>query len=158
MLDLNHLLAVAAERWHGRSGRHDLLLESAPEALPLEGDPQLLDQLFEKLLSNAFKFSPAGGAVEIAARRLGDEALVTVRDYGIGIPPEDLELLFQRFARGRNVSVRSFGGLGLGLWLSREIAEAHGGSITVESEAGTGTTFCVRLPLLPRKESVLHDA
>ena len=102
-----------------------------------------LHQVVSNLLSNAIKFG-AGKPIEISISGDASTVELTVRDYGIGIAPEDVQRIFGRFERA--VSTRHFGGLGLGLFLSREIVDAHGGAIQVESSPGEGSTFAVRLP------------
>jgi signal transduction histidine kinase len=107
--------------------------------------------VLDNLLANAVKYSPAGGAIEIWAGvdhdpAGGDWACLTVRDHGVGIPVTDLPQLFTRFYRGANVLGR-FRGTGMGLAGARQILEQHGGTITVESAEGAGSTFTVRLPL-----------
>jgi len=108
-------------------------------------DRSRIEQVLGNLLSNAVKFG-AGKPIEIAVRPVGDRVRLTVRDYGIGIAPEDAQRIFERFERA--VSARHYGGLGLGLFITRQIVEAHGGSIRVESPAGGGSAFTVELPLV----------
>jgi len=108
------------------------------------GDEMRLGQLIDNLLSNAVKFSP-GGTVTVAVGRCGDQATLAVSDTGVGIPPEDLEKVFDRFYRASTAGTTV--GTGLGLSIARSIAEAHGGSIGVTSEVGVGTTFRIELPL-----------
>jgi signal transduction histidine kinase len=107
-----------------------------------------VEQVVTNLLSNAIKYG-AGRPVEVAVS--GDDLLarLTIRDHGIGIPLEHQARIFERFERA--VSDRHYGGLGLGLWIVRQIVDALGGSIIVESEAGKGSTFTVNLPRSPRK-------
>ncbi len=116
---------------------------------PLVGrfDPGRIGQLIENLVSNAVKYSPDGGEVVIGVRRDGSDAVLEVSDHGIGIPAADLPQLFGRFHRAANVDDRRFAGMGLGLFICRAIAEAHGGAISATSRVGAGTTFRVRLPL-----------
>ncbi|MEP7127018.1 MAG: hybrid sensor histidine kinase/response regulator [Byssovorax sp.] len=109
-------------------------------------DPRRLEQLITNLLSNALKYGK-GKAVELACARDEGEAVLSVRDHGIGIAPADAKRVFERFERA--VSARQFSGLGLGLHIARSIVMAHGGSIVVSSELGQGATFLVRLPLDP---------
>jgi predicted ATPase/signal transduction histidine kinase len=113
---------------------------------PVSGwwDRSRLEQVVTNLLTNAIKFA-AGTTVEISMRALDCRARLEVRDRGIGISPERQRRIFDRFERG--VSAEHFGGLGLGLYISRRIVEAHGGSIAVESEPGAGSTFTVDLPI-----------
>lgn len=105
---------------------------------------ELVRQVIINLITNAAKYG-AGHPVEVRTRRQGDAAIIEVRDYGIGISKEDQERIFGRFERA--VSIKSYGGLGLGLYISRQIVDAHGGRIRVESTAGKGATFAVELPL-----------
>jgi signal transduction histidine kinase len=102
-----------------------------------------LEQVMGNLLSNALRYG-AGSPVEVGVSTSRNRARLSVRDYGIGIPPEDQARIFDRFERA--VSSRNYGGLGLGLWISRQVVEAHGGVIRVESEPGNGATFIVELP------------
>jgi len=106
-------------------------------------DRSRLDQVVTNLLSNAIKFGD-GKPIDLAVERLGETARLRVRDHGIGIAPERQAHLFERFERA--VSAQHYGGLGLGLYVSRRIVEAHGGTIRVESRAGEGATFVVDLP------------
>ncbi|WP_437275218.1 AAA family ATPase [Sorangium sp. So ce375] len=120
--------------------------------LELEGpvvghwDASRMEQVLINLLSNAIKYG-AGGPVHVVVRREGERALLVVRDHGIGIAEADQARIFERFERA--VSVRNFGGLGLGLYIVRWIVTSHGGTIRVESEPGAGAAFIVELPLRP---------
>jgi signal transduction histidine kinase len=116
-------------------------------SLPITGDGGRLAQLLDNLISNAVKFTPAGGTVEVAAGSSGDAVWVEVRDTGIGIAPDDQERLFNKFFRTRSATKASIQGTGLGLAISKAIVHAHGGSIHVESAEGQGTTFRVNLPV-----------
>jgi signal transduction histidine kinase len=98
------------------------------------------------LCSNAVKFSPEGGVVRLRARMAGEMIEVSVQDEGIGIAPDVIPRLFQKFARADNADTRRIGGTGLGLALIREIATAHGGAAWVESTPGAGSTFYITLP------------
>jgi signal transduction histidine kinase len=98
------------------------------------------------LVDNAVKYSPNGGLVEVRISRAGDEAVLAVRDHGVGIPAAEMERIFERFQRAANV-VGRIKGTGLGLSSARHIVEAHQGTITVDSREDEGTTFTVRLPL-----------
>ncbi|HEY3352460.1 MAG TPA: ATP-binding protein [Polyangia bacterium] len=106
-------------------------------------DPLRVEQVVTNLLSNALKYG-AGHPIEVTVDADSARASLSVRDHGIGIPPEDRARIFDRFERA--VSVRHYGGLGLGLYISHQIVAAHGGEITVDSEAGHGATFTVVLP------------
>jgi signal transduction histidine kinase len=98
-------------------------------------------------VANAVKFTPDGGSVRLAARRAGDTAVVEVADTGLGIPRSEQADLFKRFFRGTNAIEKAIPGSGLGLAISQVIAEAHGGTIQLESTPGAGSTFRLLLPL-----------
>lgn len=116
------------------------------EAASVKGtwDKRRLEQVVTNLLTNAIKYG-AGEPISIRLDEEGAQAVLSVRDEGIGITPEHLPYIFERFVRA--VSERNYSGLGLGLFITREIVQAHGGSIQVRSELGKGTLFTVRLPL-----------
>ncbi|MBZ5737404.1 ATP-binding protein [Nocardioides mangrovi] len=127
----------------------DLTLDvSYPEdPVPFLGDRDMLERVVINLVGNAVKFTPEGGKVNVDLS-LEDEIVIAVSDTGIGIPPQEVELLFSRFFRSSLAQERAIPGSGLGLSITHAIVEQHGGSIGVESEPGVGTTFRVRLPLL----------
>jgi CheY-like chemotaxis protein len=124
----------------------DLKLSPMPAAW-VSGDPRRLEQVFFNLLGNALKFTPHGGTITLEAR-LTDRAVdVRVTDSGIGIDPEFLPHVFERFRQADSTSTRTYGGLGLGLSIAKQLVEAHKGTIGVESAgAGHGATFIVQLP------------
>ncbi|HEY3110206.1 MAG TPA: ATP-binding protein, partial [Chloroflexota bacterium] len=119
-----------------------------PPVLPLvSADADRVLQVLANLLSNARKFSPGGGEVTLAARPLEGAVEVSVRDRGLGLPPEAVPRLFEKFYRVDNSDRREIKGTGLGLAICRQIIEAHGGEIGVESEGlGTGARFRFTLP------------
>lgn len=117
--------------------------------LVVKGDEARLRELFMNLSDNAIRYTPAPGTVSLSLRREGQMAVVAITDTGIGIPVEDIPLIFERFYRVDKSRSRSEGGIGLGLAICRYIAEAHGGKIEVESQVGAGSTFSVWLPLQP---------
>jgi signal transduction histidine kinase len=114
-------------------------------------DAMRVTQIVTNLLSNACKYG-AGKPIDVAVESSGETARLTVRDQGIGIAPTDAERIFECFERA--VSARHYGGLGLGLYITRQVVEAHGGNIGVSSELGAGSTFVVELPLHPRLEGL----
>jgi signal transduction histidine kinase len=146
-VDLGRLGAESVETARGAAaGKAIELRFSADETLPpVWVDPTRMTQLFDNLLSNAIKFTPEDGTVSVAIARQGDTARVEIIDTGVGIPEREIGSLFDRFFRA-STSV-SAPGTGLGLSIVKSIAEAHGGTISVQSEEGVGTTFFVDLPL-----------
>jgi PAS domain S-box-containing protein len=146
-LPLPILLEETAQLYAMSSTVHTLRVEYPPDLPPVLGDGQQLLQVFSNLTSNAFKYSPDGGEINISAEQEGDTIVVQVKDHGIGIPPEAQELIFDRFYRVDNSDRRQFGGIGLGLSLVKQIVDLHHGQIRVESTPGTGSTFFVTLPI-----------
>jgi len=124
---------------------HRVHLINSREALPGHWDPIRLERVLGNLLSNAIKYSPSGGEITLDIEGDDERAILRVRDQGIGIPKADLPQVFERYHRASNVPA-GVGGTGLGLAGARQIVEQHGGSISVESEEGGGTTFTVELP------------
>ena len=110
-------------------------------------DEDRINEVLGNLLSNAFKFTDRGGTVELAVEGLDNEVSITVRDSGAGIPPEQLPHIFEKFYQANNQAQSSSRGTGLGLAIAREIVEAHGGTISVASSQGVGTTFTITLPV-----------
>lgn len=110
-------------------------------------DEDRINEVLGNLLSNAFKFTDRGGTVELAVEGVDNEVTITVRDSGAGIPPEQLPHIFEKFYQANNQAQSSSRGTGLGLAIAREIVEAHGGTISVASSQGVGTTFTITLPV-----------
>jgi signal transduction histidine kinase len=144
--DLAGLLRGSVAAFRPMSDRHTLELD-IPDALPkANGDPMATDIIIGQLLENAFKYSPEGGAVVVRARPAGDAIEVTVQDQGIGIRPEDQERVFERFVQGEAGDRRRFGGIGLGLYIVRQLAEAQDGAIAASGrDDGAGTIMRLRL-------------
>jgi PAS domain S-box-containing protein len=141
--------AVEALRPIAESNGITLDAEIDSEADEVLGDSIRLQQIVSNLLNNAIKYTPDGGHVFLNLERLGDVARITVTDTGVGIPPEMMTLIFERFEQGDSSSRRSFGGLGLGLTIARHLAELHGGKVSGQSEGpGKGSTFVVTIPLM----------
>jgi PAS domain S-box-containing protein len=111
------------------------------------GDRDRLEQVLGNLLENAIKYSPEGSEIFVNVEERGDLIITSVCDRGIGIPTDELNQVFERFHRGRQVSSTNYGGLGLGLYITKQIVDRHGGSIWVESKEGAGTTFYFSLPV-----------
>jgi heavy metal sensor kinase len=117
--------------------------------LVIQGDEARLRELFMDLLDNAIRYTPAPGTISVSLRREGQMAVAAVKDTGVGIPPEDIPFIFERFYRVDKSRSRAEGGTGLGLAICQHIAEIHGGKIEVKSQVGAGSTFSVWLPLQP---------
>ncbi|MEL6354150.1 MAG: PAS domain-containing protein [Cyanobacteria bacterium J06627_28] len=133
----------------------EIRTDFAPDINPVLGDPGRIQQIIWNLLSNAIKFTPDGGRVDVAVRRSDSSkyrrAQVVVRDTGKGVAPGFLPYLFDRFRQQDSATTRQFGGLGLGLSISRYLVELHGGSISASSPGeGQGATFVVELPMMPK--------
>ncbi len=145
--DLVALARTAAADGQRTTERHQIAVETPHAELVAMADGSRLGRVLGNLLENAIKYSPDGGRIEIRVEREdGPVALIAVEDQGMGIPAGDIERIFERFRRGGNVAGR-ISGAGIGLSGARQIAEAHGGSLTARSVEGQGSTFLLRLPL-----------
>jgi len=139
------LVCEVLERFAEQARRAESDLALAPgEAVAGRWDRSRLDQVLTNVIGNALKYG-AGRPIDLRVERDGEHCRIAVRDRGIGIDPDAQQRIFGRFERA--MSVRNYGGLGLGLWISRQIVDALGGQITCESEPGKGTTFVIDLPL-----------
>jgi signal transduction histidine kinase len=147
LVDLQTLLDGVVEELRPTLTDHTLRFEDSDEPLIIEGDDLRLEQVFFNLLSNAIKYSPSGGLVTLQVRRVGKQIEVVVADQGIGIPAAAIPQLFERFFRVQNNATDQIAGMGLGLYVVREIVSLHGGTVSVASEEGAGTSFTVSLPL-----------
>jgi PAS domain S-box-containing protein len=146
--DLAGVLRGATVAFRSLADRHTLGTD-IPDDLPAAwGDPMATDIIVGQLLENAFKYSPDGGPVTVSARQAGDRIDVTVTDQGIGIPPADRERVFDRFVQGEAGDRRRFGGIGLGLYIVRQLARAQHGEVSAqEGPGGAGTVMRLRLRL-----------
>jgi signal transduction histidine kinase len=150
-IDFIQVIEAALDSIRPAAEAKGITLESHldPEASRLSGDVGRLQQVVWNLLSNAVKFTPAGGRVEIRLDKVGQEARLRVKDTGMGIRPDFLGYVFDRFRQADSSTTRTHGGLGLGLSIVRHLVELHGGTVAVESDGdGQGATFTVRLPML----------
>jgi PAS domain S-box-containing protein len=129
--------------------RQELAIHIPPQTPPVRADAARLTQVVLNLLTNAHKFTPDGGAITVSVSARGETVALTVRDTGIGIAPEYATLIFEPFRRVETGYARSQSGTGLGLALSRRLVELMGGTLTLDSTLGTGSTFTVTLPALP---------
>lgn len=127
--------------------RHTLLYDTTQPALSIDGDPLRLEQVIHNLIGNAVKYSPAGGDVCITSGLRDDRAFIAVKDEGIGIPTDALPSLFTQFYRANNANKSQISGLGIGLYVVKEIVTLHDGSIEVASSEGAGSTFTILLPV-----------
>ena len=153
-LAMRPLIMLAASEMQIAAQEKGIRLEtSIPKALPpVWGDSHRLEQVVLNLLDNAIKFTPRGGEVTIRAKALEGELIVEVQDSGCGIPSDALDKLFTRFYQVDASSTRRSGGAGLGLSISQQIVEAHGGRIWVNSEVDEGSTFCFTVPQVEGKK------
>jgi signal transduction histidine kinase len=144
--DLVQLARDVIEDHQQSTRRHQLILETDAQEIIGQFDAPRLERVVDNLLGNAVKYSPQGGCVRLHVSANGDWATVVVQDHGLGIPVEDLPHVFEPFRRGANV-VGRINGTGIGLASAHRIVQRHGGSLTVQSTPGEGSTFTVRLPL-----------
>ncbi|HYX20090.1 MAG TPA: PAS domain-containing sensor histidine kinase [Thermoanaerobaculia bacterium] len=143
-MDLCPVVENAVARIQEQAARANSSITVSSEPIVGFWDPSAIDQVVTNLLSNAIKFG-GGKPIEVAVRRKGEAARVAVRDQGPGVSEPDRQRILERFERG--VSEHSYGGLGLGLWIARQIVAAHGGRIGVEEAPGAGAVFYFELPL-----------
>ncbi len=147
-VQLDALLLGVIELCRPKAQEEEIAISTniTPE-VEVSADPQGLEEVFTNLLSNAIKYSPQQTAVTVSLELTSEEVLISFSDQGIGISPQDMELLFTEFFRANNAKSRHVEGTGLGLTISKKIVEAHGGKITVSSQIGEGSCFEVHLPL-----------
>ena len=157
-VDLHGLLVQCLEMFRGIATNKGigLVLEALATRHVVSGDPARLRQVFSNLLGNSIKFTPTGGRVTVATADNDGRVRVTVRDTGIGIPPDMLPRVFDAFEQGGRETTRRYEGLGLGLAIAKGFVEAHGGMISAESVGnGAGATMTVLLPTLTGGEAAL---
>jgi signal transduction histidine kinase len=149
-VDMNRLARDVAQRILLTTGEHPITVLDAPtDAGTVLADQDHVEQVLNNLLSNAIKYSPAGEPVTVRVEPKDDAVVISVEDRGAGIPPGQLEAVFGLFYRAPDSGGSKVGGMGLGLYISKEIVTRHGGRIWAESELGRGSTFYVSLPRVP---------
>ncbi len=146
-VDLGRLAERLADKFRTQTTKHTILTAFPPGFPLIQGDERRLEQALSNLLSNAIKYSPTGGTVTLSGQALSNAVQISVSDKGVGLAPDQLEHVFDRFYRVENALTRETQGAGLGLYIVRSIIEAHGGRIWAESEPDRGTTFAFVLPL-----------
>jgi signal transduction histidine kinase len=158
-VDLAALAADCVEAAAPAAAEKSIDLVLATEGVPaFVGDRGRLAQVLDNLVSNALKFTPEGGTVEVTTKLNGEHVSVEVSDNGIGIPVADQPRLFERFFRSSVADDRAIPGTGLGLAIVKAIVEAHKGEIRIDSKEGRGTTFSVDLPLTAKAETIEEAA
>lgn len=161
LLDVQEVLSHTADGIAGQTAEKGINLEVIPPDGPLfvEADPTRLDQMIGNVLGNALKFTPAAGTIRLSAAQEQGQAVIRVRDTGLGIPPSQLSQVFELFAQTERQLDRSLGGLGIGLTVVRSLAHLHGGSVEVFSEGeGMGTEVLICLPHRPPSRSLCNSA
>jgi signal transduction histidine kinase len=144
-VEVEGIAVEALRRWEATPRRW--VLGAADEAIVM-ADAERLEVAFDALIENAVQHTPEDGTIEVGVRRVDGRATISFRDTGSGIPAEDLDRIFDRFARADPGRSRHTGGFGLGLSIVRTIVEAHGGTVHVQSRVGRGTTFRIDLPVV----------
>ncbi len=151
-IDLRVEMARVASQLELLTDQHPLTTELPAEPLMIAGDAQALEQILYNLIQNAIKYSPAGGMITMRLRTIDGQAVLSVADEGLGIPDDERTRVYDRFYRARNISGEQISGLGMGLYIVKELVHLHGGTIDVESSLGKGSTFRVTLPLKEQKK------
>lgn len=146
-VDLSAIARSVVRRLQSTTSVHVFEVDFGHDFPPVQADPQLIEEVLTNLVENAIKYSPAGGRITVSGKFDAKEVTVEVADEGIGIPPEETLRIFERFHRVDTGPARTIKGIGLGLYLSRTILEAHGGTIEVSSQPGKGSRFFFTLPL-----------
>ena len=147
LIDLPKEARKIAERFRASCATHTIKVDFPRDFPPVYADPEKIKEVLTNLVENALKFSPQGGRITLRGRVSGNQVIVTVADQGIGIPLSHQALIFDRFYRVEDSSLKSTPGTGLGLSICKNLVEAHGGALSVDSKEGKGTRFTFSLPL-----------
>jgi len=154
--NFNELVTEIADEMQFNSTKHIIKTDLGPDQT-IFGDRNRIGQVITNILSNAIKYSPGAGQVDISTTFDKNSLKCCVRDYGIGIPKENLSKVFEQFFRVGAIGQESVSGLGLGLFIASELVKRHEGAITVESTEGVGTLFCFTLPLFRNKSEIAEN-
>jgi signal transduction histidine kinase len=146
-VDLNLILVETAASFSSRAATHPIDLDLAEDLPKLSADSDRLTQVCTNLLTNAIKYSPDGGSIELRTKREDHAVILTIRDHGIGIPADQLEKIFERYSRIETAETQNIQGTGLGLPIVRQIVQLYQGRVWATSGSGEGSTFHVQLPL-----------
>jgi PAS domain S-box-containing protein len=156
-VDIGALIEKCLNFQRNYSENHELKMDVPTDLPTVVADKDKVDQIITNLVSNAIKYSPDGGSVTVSARDEGEKLCISVTDEGIGIPPEHLDKIFQRFHRVNAGDAQRVGGTGIGLYLVRSLVEAHGGVAWVESTVGKGSVFSFTLPKKPPANVLVEE-
>jgi K+-sensing histidine kinase KdpD len=146
-LHLQHIAHQVASEVQRQTSTHRLITDLSANLPLVNADPRWIKQVFRNILDNAVKYSPNGGLIVIHGEARSEDVMISIADQGIGISPEDMIPLFEKYFRVRSIHTRSIPGTGLGLPIARAIVEVHGGHIWAESKLGQGTTVYFSLPV-----------
>ena len=145
-VDLPFIVRRVVDRYSSQTDKHTFRVNISRDLPFVKGDTRRIEQVIDNLVSNAVKYSPRGGVIDIRGKSNAAEVILTVSDQGVGIPLDEQERIFDRFYRVEGPETRAVSGTGLGLYITRAIVEAHGGRCWVSSTPGKGATFFVALP------------
>lgn len=157
LVDLCALVKRVVEEVQPGLTAHTVECISPDELILIEADELRLEQVLQNLISNAVKYSLSGGPVQVRVEQRGTMACIAVTDQGIGIPAEDIPQLFERFYRASNADDQHVSGMGIGLYIVKEIVSLHNGEVKVESNEGSGSTFTVCLPFKQDVSEIMHQ-
>ncbi|UCF83764.1 MAG: HAMP domain-containing histidine kinase, partial [Desulfobacteraceae bacterium] len=147
--DIGQIIQETVKLMMPRAKEQDIALTySCQDLKPVQADPKNIEEIFNNLISNAINYSPEGGRVTVTARGLGEYIEIKVKDTGVGITPEELPKIFDKFYRVKHPKTRNVVGTGLGLSIVKGVVDAHHGTIDVESVVDKGTTFRVLVPVI----------
>lgn len=138
-------------------GDREIVVDADPSLPLIRADSSKVEEILINLIDNAVKYSPQGGVVRVSAHPMQDHIEITVEDSGIGISPDDAARLFERFHRIASPETRDIGGTGLGLYIVKNLVEAHGGTVVVTSAPGVGSTFTITLPINDHPRTIVTE-